>query len=139
MSRTWSSVELARELGISRQRVAVLAARWDWPKIDGQWTASAAQADQLRAHVRAWRESAPAAPQACSVDRCEKPATAGGLCSAHYQRRRRHGSTESRAGAHQREKTSCPAGHEYTPENTLIERTGRRRCRTCKRNRERKI
>lgn len=136
MSETWSSVELARELGISRQRVAVLAARWEWAKVDGRWTASAAQADQLRAHVRAWRARA-AAP--CSVDGCKKRATAGGLCSAHYQRRRRHGSTESRAGAHQREKSSCPAGHEYTPENTLIERTGRRRCRTCKRDRERKI
>lgn len=31
-----------------------------------------------------------------------------------------------------RSRTSCPDGHEYTPENTLMDR-GRRRCRECNR------
>lgn len=30
-------------------------------------------------------------------------------------------------------KTHCPRGHEYTPENTIIRRTGWRECRTCRR------
>lgn len=29
------------------------------------------------------------------------------------------------------EKTHCPAGHEYTRENTMRYRNGKRRCRTC--------
>jgi hypothetical protein len=33
----------------------------------------------------------------------------------------------------------CPAGHDYTPENTLINRKGSPVCRTCKRSRERKV
>ena len=33
-------------------------------------------------------------------------------------------------------KTHCPEGHEYTPENTIIDSHGRS-CRTCKRERER--
>lgn len=28
-------------------------------------------------------------------------------------------------------KTTCPKGHEYTPENTHINKAGHRRCRTC--------
>jgi len=28
--------------------------------------------------------------------------------------------------------THCKRGHEYTPQNTIIHRTGARRCRTCK-------
>lgn len=32
-------------------------------------------------------------------------------------------------------KTHCPQDHEYTPENTLIGKDGKRRCRTCRRTR----
>jgi len=32
-----------------------------------------------------------------------------------------------------REKTHCPAGHEYTAENTYTQLTGGRRCRACQR------
>ena len=35
------------------------------------------------------------------------------------------------------EKTACPAGHEYTPENTWVEKNGYRHCRACKRIRDR--
>ena len=31
-------------------------------------------------------------------------------------------------------KTHCVNGHEFTPENTHIERTGRRKCRACRRD-----
>ena len=34
-------------------------------------------------------------------------------------------------------KTHCPHGHPYSFENTLVQRTGHRTCRTCKRIRER--
>lgn len=34
-------------------------------------------------------------------------------------------------GAHNRDKTHCVHGHEYTPENTARGRDGYRRCRTC--------
>ena len=30
-----------------------------------------------------------------------------------------------------RRKTHCPQGHEYTAENTRIDRNGKRHCRTC--------
>ncbi len=35
------------------------------------------------------------------------------------------------------EKTHCPKNHEYTPENTLVGKDGKRRCRTCRRQRNR--
>ncbi len=36
---------------------------------------------------------------------------------------------------HNRRKTHCPHGHEYTPENTYLQRGGRGRlCKTCQRN-----
>lgn len=34
-------------------------------------------------------------------------------------------------GEHHRQKTHCPQGHEYTPENVVITNTGARRCRKC--------
>lgn len=43
----------------------------------------------------------------------------------------------SSAGHNMRAKTHCPAGHPYSPDNTLIGRDGFRRCRTCRRARER--
>lgn len=32
-------------------------------------------------------------------------------------------------------KTQCPSNHDYTPENTITGKDGRRRCRTCKNTR----
>jgi hypothetical protein len=34
-------------------------------------------------------------------------------------------------------RTHCVHGHEYTPENTITDRNGRRDCRTCRRGRDR--
>lgn len=35
------------------------------------------------------------------------------------------------------QKTACPAGHDYTPENTYVDPEGKRHCRTCDRARKR--
>lgn len=35
-------------------------------------------------------------------------------------------------------KTHCPSGHEYTPENTRIDKKGSRKCKECERNQNRK-
>ena len=53
-------------------------------------------------------------------------------CLAELRERRREG-----RGTANRDKTHCPRGHEYTPENTIREKTGRRRCRTCNRAKNR--
>ena len=37
------------------------------------------------------------------------------------------------AGKRMRDRTHCPQGHEYTPDNTQIKTSGARRCRTCAR------
>lgn len=42
----------------------------------------------------------------------------------------------SRAGRNSR-KTHCKRGHEFTPENTLIYRDGRRECRNCRNRKQR--
>lgn len=38
----------------------------------------------------------------------------------------------------QKNKTHCPQGHEYTAENTYVNPLGRRNCRTCGRERDRR-
>ena len=42
------------------------------------------------------------------------------------------GETGEVMAALNRDKTHCPQGHEYTPENTYIPRRGGRNCRRCK-------
>ncbi|UOW92805.1 HNH endonuclease [Microbacterium phage RobinRose] len=39
------------------------------------------------------------------------------------------------AGIANSRKTHCPKNHEYTKANTIVEKSGRRRCRTCKNTR----
>ena len=36
-------------------------------------------------------------------------------------------------GTHQKSKTHCPKGHEYTEDNTYVHPNGDRRCRICRR------
>jgi len=44
-----------------------------------------------------------------------------------------HLATRPGTGGHQRDKTHCAAGHEYTPENTYVRPgTTHRHCRTCR-------
>ena len=54
-----------------------------------------------------------------------------GTASDNMQDRSRHGRD------HNKSKTHCPRGHEYTPENTYISKEGYRRCRQCGRERKR--
>jgi hypothetical protein len=60
-------------------------------------------------------------------------------CTAIYQGRQRNGTAprNPNKGAWQRAKTHCPAGHEYTPENTYDQPGGGRQCRECLRTRSR--
>lgn len=63
---------------------------------------------------------------------------AGYRCALCYERMlSRHRLGGKSAADVNREKTVCSRGHEYTPENTLTRRSdrGRRRCRTCERDR----
>jgi hypothetical protein len=47
----------------------------------------------------------------------------------------RNSRKRSDAGTPNGQKTHCPANHEYTPENTLVGKDGKRRCLTCRRAR----
>jgi len=54
-----------------------------------------------------------------------------------FERRRQIGETPGLGvGAHERAKTHCPKGHEYTAENTFIQKKGSRVCRTCKKEQQ---
>lgn len=59
-------------------------------------------------------------------------------CFESHLERRRVGGDGHDVGSINRAKTHCPRNHEYTPENTLSRPSdkGRRRCRTCERDRE---
>lgn len=62
-------------------------------------------------HASAWRRANN--PRKCQVDGCEVPVHAQDLCMRHYIRVRKYGDPNGRAWP-----TSCPAGHEFTPETT---------------------
>ncbi|MEV8177176.1 hypothetical protein AB0O99_03910 [Cellulosimicrobium funkei] len=123
---------LARELGVS----ASIVRRWLRDEVDrggetGPWLID----DDVAARVRGRFAARTERPSTCIVDECDRDAIVRGLCRMHYKRWGRHGSTERLDGAdHQRGKTRCPHGHEYTPENTIVYPSdGRRRCRACRR------
>lgn len=61
------------------------------------------------------------------------PNSRGYRCLTCYRASRR----DPDAGPANGQKTSCPAGHEYTEENIYRESGNRRRCRTCKKDRAR--
>jgi len=61
----------------------------------------------------------------CAVKRCVNPEHLEPVTNAENSRRR-----SARI-------THCPHGHEYTPENTIRWADGKRRCRTCDRERDR--
>lgn len=71
----------------------------------------------------------------CRVRRCVNPAHLQPITAA-------ENNSAKLSRSIWREKTHCPQGHEYTPENTYLETYGARRCRKCvraknKRRRER--
>ena len=129
--------DLAHELGVSASAVR----QWLREEVDrggetGPWWIDDDLAARVRARFTATAAAREARPSACTVEGCDRPLKGRGLCVMHYNRWDRHGSTERREGAdHQRAKTHCPRGHEYTEENTLMYPSeGRRRCRTCRRD-----
>jgi hypothetical protein len=66
----------------------------------------------------------------CRVRNCVNPEhlePVTGLTNA------RRGIAGAVSAARQRAKTHCPYGHEYSPENTRIDKSGWRQCRACKR------
>lgn len=134
MSTTPST--LAREFGVTASAVR----RWLRDEVDrggesGPWLIDDDLAGRVRARFTATAAARAARPTVCTVDGCDRPLKGRGLCVMHYNRWDRHGSTERRDGAeHQRAKTHCPKGHEYTEENTLVYPSdGLRGCRTCRR------
>ena len=62
----------------------------------------------------------------CSVRNCYNPAHLEAVTHAENVRR-------GRAGEFWAAKTHCPQDHEYSPENTFINKKGARVCLTCKR------
>lgn len=63
----------------------------------------------------------------CDNPECTNP---GHLKAGSQAENMRHVSERKRNPASL--KTHCVHGHQYTPENTVIDKSGRRRCRTCK-------
>ncbi|KZM34562.1 hypothetical protein [Oerskovia enterophila] len=139
MARSWTIRELAREAGVSRKSVWAWVAEQGWERpTSGPWILDA---EQARLVLERFEQTAPLRtprePVACGVDDCERTrAGTQDVCKMHYQRRARTGSTDrSSGGDWQTAKTHCPAGHEYTPENTYrfpSDAGTRRRCRTCR-------
>ncbi|WP_277209215.1 hypothetical protein [Isoptericola croceus] len=124
--------ELAERAGVSAESVRKLLARRGFTKFGTRWRIHPFLAAEIEAYYRQARTARPPVP--CPVEGCERPAGArSGLCPAHRKRLRRYGDLEPRDGAaHQRAKTHCPKGHEYTLENTYVFADGRRRCRRCR-------
>jgi hypothetical protein len=131
--------ELARAASVSPKRLRAWARKQGWER-SGRWAFTDEQAAVAVAHFEAeeqWRAVQPE-PVPCAAPGCDRLGRGEhGLCKMHYQRRARTGSVErSSGGDWQAAKTHCPAGHEYTPENTYSFPSDgegrRRRCRACR-------
>lgn len=140
MAGEWTIRELAREAGVSRKSVWAWISEQGWDRpVSGPWILDA---EQARLVLERFAETAPLRtprePVPCSVEDCERMRVGfQDVCKLHYLRRLRTGRTErSTGGEWQAAKTHCPAGHEYTPENTYTfpsdGAVNRRRCRTCR-------
>lgn len=86
------------------------------------------------------RGSCTATLQSCPHRRCVNPAHLEPV--THDENGHRVGpAARQRRGvaraAQQSAKTHCPVGHEYTPENTYVDKRGSRNCRACRREKAR--
>ena len=123
---------VAERLGVSTRTVRAWLRRCGEPQTNGRWRLDPQAVQTLiedyRARVREGEYTT------CGVDGCPRQCTVRtGLCRVHARRLRRNGDLEPRDGAeHQRAKTHCPKGHEYTEANTYVFSDGRRRCRRCR-------
>ena len=66
------------------------------------------------------------AKRTCSVDGCDRPHNANGLCQTHEKRLKKYGTTDAPP------EKPRPCGHERTPENTLVDKAGKKRCKPCR-------
>ena len=66
----------------------------------------------------------------CAVEVCDRPARTRGMCEAHYRRSLQGWTLDTPIGKPGTTRTHCPQGHEYSDENTAMDRRSRR-CRTC--------
>jgi hypothetical protein len=71
----------------------------------------------------------------CRVPACVRPSH---LEPVTHQENNRRGVTGLATGAQQRAKTHCPAGHPYDEANTHRSASGKRKCRTCHRETQRR-
>lgn len=62
----------------------------------------------------------------CSVDGCDRAHYGKTLCAMHYQRWRKTGTTDARPDVCRK------CGKPRTPENTIVEKSGKKRCRPCR-------
>ncbi len=123
---------VAEQLGVAPKTVRVWLRLRGEQQTNGRWRLDPqlvqALIDDYRARVREGERTT------CGVQGCTRQCTVRiGLCRIHARRLRRNGDLEERDGAeHQRAKTHCPKGHEYTEANTYVFSDGRRRCRRCR-------
>ena len=138
MAGEWVIRELADEAGMSPKTVRTWVAAQGWQRRSRRWVLDDDQARLVRDHFAETVRLRGAGERAeCGVEGCERECVGRqDVCRMHYRRRARTGRTErSTGGARQLEKTHCPAGHEYTPENTYrfpSDNQARRRCRACR-------
>lgn len=73
----------------------------------------------------------------CPHRRCVNPAHLQPISPAEHGSINKPGARGSARTARQRAKTHCPRQHEYTTENTYVDKRGGRNCRTCAREKAR--
>ena len=106
-----------------------------WMRPDGWGQLTGPNGKTVGAHRAAWMIAVGPIPEGlaidhlCNVRACVNPDHMELVTKGENTRR-------ARGWAWQERKTHCPQGHEYTPENTMID-DGRRKCRTCLRARSR--